>query len=35
VGRDGGVFSFGDARFTGSLPGLGVDVTDIVGAVPA
>ncbi|MFC0081601.1 hypothetical protein ACFFRE_05495 [Aciditerrimonas ferrireducens] len=24
VGRDGGVFSFGDARFYGSVPGLGI-----------
>src|SRR6185437_10563247 len=29
--RDGGVFTFGDARFEGSLPGLGIAVDDIVG----
>ena len=34
IGSDGGTFSFGDAGFVGSLPGLGADVTDIVGAVP-
>ena len=28
---DGGVFAFGDAKFSGSLPGLGVHVSDIVG----
>jgi len=33
-GSDGGVFSFGDAVYRGSLPFLGVDVDDIVGAVP-
>ena len=31
VGADGGVFSFGDAQFFGSLPGLGVHVSDVVG----
>ena len=31
VGADGGVFAFGDARYDGSLPGLGVHVNDIVG----
>ncbi|HVA05428.1 MAG TPA: hypothetical protein VNG12_01680 [Acidimicrobiales bacterium] len=31
VGLDGGVFSFGDAGFHGSLPGLGISVHDIVG----
>jgi hypothetical protein len=34
IGSDGGIFAFGDAPFVGSLPGLGVSVTDIVGAVP-
>ena len=28
VGRDGGVFAFGDAGFVGSLPGLGVHVNE-------
>jgi hypothetical protein len=28
------VFSFGDAANLGSLPGLGVHVDDVVGAVP-
>jgi hypothetical protein len=31
VARDGGVFSYGDAAYHGSVPGLGVHVTDIVG----
>ena len=31
VGLDGGVFSFGDARYLGSLPGLRVAVKNIVG----
>ncbi len=31
VGLDGGVFSFGDATYYGSLPGLGIRVNDIVG----
>jgi hypothetical protein len=30
VGVDGGVFTFGDAQFYGSLPGEGVSVSDIV-----
>jgi hypothetical protein len=34
VGKDGGVFAFGNAGFVGSLPGLGVKVNDIVGVVP-
>ena len=29
-GRDGGLFAFGDATFQGSLPGLGVHVSNIV-----
>jgi hypothetical protein len=33
-GSDGGVFSFGDAQNQGSLPGLGVRVDNVVGAVP-
>jgi parallel beta-helix repeat protein len=35
VGSDGGVFSFGDAKYEGSLPGLGVHVNDIVALVPS
>jgi hypothetical protein len=31
-GKDGGVFSYGDAPYEGSLPGLGIHVTDIVGS---
>lgn len=31
VQSDGGVFSFGDARFSGSVPGLGIKVRNIVG----
>lgn len=31
VATDGGVFAFGDAPFYGSLPGLGVQVTNILG----
>jgi hypothetical protein len=34
VAADGGTFDFGDALFEGSLPGSGVAVTNIVGAVP-
>jgi hypothetical protein len=34
VGKDGGVFAFGNAGFVGSLPGLGVHVSNIVGVVP-
>jgi len=34
VGNDGGIFSFGGAPYEGSLPGLGVHVTDIIGLVP-
>ena len=34
LGSDGGIFTFGDAPFYGSLPGVGVHVTNIVGAVP-
>jgi hypothetical protein len=33
-GRDGSVFTFGDASNIGSLPGIGVHVDDVVGAVP-
>ncbi len=31
VGQDGGVFTFGDAGFYGSLPGMGAHVSDVVG----
>jgi hypothetical protein len=31
VGKDGGVFAFGDAAFENSLPGMGVHVDNIVG----
>jgi hypothetical protein len=31
VGKDGGVFAFGDAVYSGSLPGNNVHVSDIVG----
>ncbi len=34
IGADGGIFAYGDAGFVGSLPGLGVSVRNIVGAVP-
>jgi hypothetical protein len=34
LGSDGGIFAFGTAPFYGSLPSLGVHVTDVVGAVP-
>jgi Bacterial Ig-like domain (group 3) len=34
VGADGGVFTFGDARFRGSVPGLGKRVSNIVAIVP-
>ena len=33
VGSDGGVFAFGDAGFVGSVPGLGIKVTNITGVV--
>jgi len=33
VGSDGGIFSFGQTNFFGSLPGIGVSVNNIVGAV--
>jgi hypothetical protein len=32
IGKDGGVFAFGGAPFEGSLPGLGVQVANIVGS---
>jgi hypothetical protein len=35
VGSDGGVFAFGSGSFSGSLPGLGVHVNNIVGIVPS
>ena len=31
VAKDGGIFSFGDAKYFGSLPGLGIHVSNIVG----
>jgi hypothetical protein len=34
IGKDGGVFAFGDAGFVGSLPGIGVHLADIVAVVP-
>ncbi len=34
IGSDGGIFAFGDAPFVGSLPGVTVHVTNVVGAVP-
>jgi hypothetical protein len=34
LGKDGGVFAFGDAGYAGSLPGEHVHVSDIVGIAP-
>jgi len=34
AGSDGAAYTFGGASYEGSLPGLGVSVNDIVGAVP-
>ena len=34
VGSDGSVYSFGDAGYFGSLPGLGVHTSDVVGLIP-
>jgi hypothetical protein len=34
VATDGGIFSFGDVPFYGSLPGLGINVNDVVGMAP-
>jgi hypothetical protein len=34
VGSDGGTFAFGSVNFAGSLPGIGVHVNNVVGAVP-
>jgi len=34
VGKDGGVFTFGDAHYYGSLPGMGIHVADVVGIAP-
>ncbi|HUY22039.1 MAG TPA: right-handed parallel beta-helix repeat-containing protein [Acidimicrobiales bacterium] len=34
VGADGGVFAFGDAKSHNSLPGLGIQVNNIVGITP-
>ena len=33
VASDGGVFSYGDARFFGSVPGLGSKILNIIGMV--
>jgi hypothetical protein len=34
IGSDGGIFTFGDTSFAGSLPGIGVTVHNIVAGVP-
>ncbi len=34
IAKDGGVFTFGDAPFYGAVPGLGVQVNDVVGMAP-
>jgi len=34
VATDGGIFSYGDVPFYGSLPGLGINVNDVVGNAP-
>ena len=34
VGSDGSVYAFGDAPYFGSLPGLGLHASDIVGLIP-
>jgi hypothetical protein len=34
VGNDGSVYAFGDARYLGSLPGLGVQASDVVSLIP-
>jgi hypothetical protein len=34
VGSDGSVYSFGDAGYFGSLPGLAVHMNDVVGLIP-
>jgi hypothetical protein len=33
VGSEGGIFAFGNAHYYGSLPGLGIHVSDIVGII--
>ena len=33
MGADGGFFTFGDAKFHGSLPGIHIHVKDVVGMV--
>jgi hypothetical protein len=35
VGKDGGIFAFGNAAFEGSLPGIGIHVTNIIGYATA
>jgi hypothetical protein len=35
VGTDGGVFTFGSARFYGSVPGLGKHINDVRAILPA
>jgi len=34
VGSDGSVYAFGDARFFGSLPALGLHASDVAGLIP-
>ena len=34
VGSDGGTFAFGSAPYEGSLPGVGVHVSNVVGIAP-
>jgi hypothetical protein len=34
VAGDGGIFAFGDAIYMGSPPGIGHNITNIIGAVP-
>jgi ribosomal protein L24E len=34
VATDGGIFSFGDVPYYGSLPGLGINVNDVIGNAP-
>jgi hypothetical protein len=32
VGSDGGIFSFGDAPYDGSVPAMGISINDVIGA---